>query len=316
MDKIIESLKKLLPEDQVNEVASAVEESLQEAKGEVTEEIEKEYNEKLEGAYGELSSELSEAEKTAEHGYEEAYRIITDLNARLGTQKNEFNVALEEGYEEAYQMLISERNKNENIEVEMYDEYDKKLGEMKEYIVDKVDEFLQHKGSEIYEQAKQDILNDPRMAEHKVAFDKVVDITADYLSDEDYSLNTSAKLDEVGKEVDELKGALKVLEARNIRLSTENNKLNETVYETRQFLVEQQESAEAKEEATVIAEQKERELKAEVAEGKGQSIVDEKVEVIAEFNESTEESTEDTNDTVPAINEGLDDLLTLAGIKK
>jgi hypothetical protein len=315
MDRIIESLKKLLPEDQVNEVASAVEESLQESKGEVKEELEKEYNEKLEGAYSELSSELSDAEKTAEKGYGEAFEIITDLNARLGTQKSEFDVALEEGYEEAYQMLISERDKNEGIEVEMYDEYDNKLAEMKEYIVDKVDEFLQHKGSEIYEQAKQDILNDPRMAEHKVAFDKVVDITADYLSDEDYANNTSAKLDEVGKEVDELKGALKVLEARNIRLSTENNKLNEAVHETQQMLVEQQEHVEAEKEAVVIAEQKERESKAEEVEGKGQSVVEEKVKVIAEFNENNEEATEDTNDTVSA-DEGLDDLLTLAGIKK
>jgi hypothetical protein len=315
MDRIIESLKKLLPEDQVKEVASAVEESLNSSKGEVTEELEKEYNEKLEGAYSELSTELSEAEKTAEQGYEEAYGVITDLNARLGTQKSEFDVALEEGYEEAYQMLISERNKNEGIEVEMYEEYDKKLAEMKGYIVDKVDEFLQHKGSEIYEQAKQDILNDPRMAEHKVAFDKVVDITADYLSDEDYANNTSAKLDEVGKEVDELKGALKVLEARNIRLSTENNKLNEAVHETQQMLVEQQEHVEAEKEAVVIAEQKERESKAEEVEGKGQSVVEEKVKVIAEFNENNEEATEDTNDTVSA-DEGLDDLLTLAGIKK
>ena len=315
MDRIIESLKKLLPEDQVNEVASAVEESLNESKGEVKEELEKEYNEKLEGAYSELSTELSEAEKTAEQGYEEAYKVITDLNSRLGTQKSEFDVALEEGYEEAYQMLIAERNKNEGIEVEMYEEYDKKLAEMKGYIVDKVDEFLQHKGSEIYEQAKQDILNDPRMAEHKVAFDKVVDITADYLSDEDYANNTSAKLDVVGKEVEELKGQLKVLEARNIRLSTENNKLNEAVHETQQMLVEQQESVEAEKEAEVIAEQKEREEKAEEVEGKGQSVVDEKVEVIAEFNENNEETTEDTNDTVSA-DEGLDDLLTLAGIKK
>ena len=315
MDRIIESLKKLLPEDQVNEVAAAVEESLNESKGEVKEELEKEYNEKLEGAYSELSTELSEAEKTAEQGYEEAYKVITDLNSRLGTQKSEFDVALEEGYEEAYQMLIAERNKNEGIEVEMYEEYDKKLAEMKGYIVDKVDEFLQHKGSEIYEQAKQDILNDPRMAEHKVAFDKVVDITADYLSDEDYANNTSAKLDVVGKEVEELKGQLKVLEARNIRLSTENNKLNEAVHETQQMLVEQQESVEAEKEAEVIAEQKEREEKAEEVEGKGQSVVDEKVEVIAEFNENNEETTEDTNDTVSA-DEGLDDLLTLAGIKK
>jgi hypothetical protein len=315
MDRIIESLKKLLPKDQVNEVASAVEESLKSSQGEVKEELEKEYNEKLEGAYSELSTELSEAEKTAEQGYEEAYGVITDLSARLNTQKSEFDVALEEGYEEAYQMLIVERNKNEGIEVEMYEEYDKKLAEMKGYIVDKVDEFLQHKGSEIYEQAKQDILNDPRMAEHKVAFDKVVDITADYLSDEDYTNNTSAKLDEVGKEVDELKGALKVLEARNIRLSTENNKLNEAVHETQQMLVEQQEYAEYAKEAVVIAEQKERESKAEEVEGKGQSVVEEKVKVIAEFNENNEDATEDTNDTVSA-DEGLDDLLTLAGIKK
>jgi hypothetical protein len=315
MDRIIESLKKLLPKDQVNEVASAVEESLKSSQGEVKEELEKEYNEKLEGAYSELSTELSAAEQTAEQGYEEAYGVITDLSARLNTQKSEFDVALEEGYEEAYQMLIVERNKNEGIEVEMYEEYDKKLAEMKGYIVDKVDEFLQHKGSEIYEQAKQDILNDPRMAEHKVAFDKVVDITADYLSDEDYTNNTSAKLDEVGKEVDELKGALKVLEARNIRLSTENNKLNEAVHETQQMLVEQQEYAEYAKEAVVIAEQKERESKAEEVEGKGQSVVEEKVKVIAEFNENNEDATEDTNDTVSA-DEGLDDLLTLAGIKK
>jgi len=315
MDRIIESLKKLLPKDQVNEVASAVKESLKSSQGEVKEELEKEYNEKLEGAYSELSTELSAAEQTAEQGYEEAYGVITDLSARLNTQKSEFDVALEEGYEEAYQMLIVERNKNEGIEVEMYEEYDKKLAEMKGYIVDKVDEFLQHKGSEIYEQAKQDILNDPRMAEHKVAFDKVVDITADYLSDEDYTNNTSAKLDEVGKEVDELKGALKVLEARNIRLSTENNKLNEAVHETQQMLVEQQEYAEYAKEAVVIAEQKERESKAEEVEGKGQSVVEEKVKVIAEFNENNEDATEDTNDTVSA-DEGLDDLLTLAGIKK
>ena len=315
MDRIIESLKKLLPKDQVNEVASAVEESLKSSKGEVQEELEKEYNEKLEGAYSELSTELSEAEKTAEHGYEEAYEIITDLNSRLGTQKSEFDVALEEGYEEAYQMLISERNKNEGIEVEMYEEYDKKLAEMKGYIVDKVDEFLQHKGSEIYEQAKQDILNDPRMAEHKVAFDKVVDITADYLSDEDYTNNTSAKLDVASKAAEELKGQLKVLEARNIRLSTENNKLNEAVHETQQMLVEQQAHVEAEKEAVVIAEQKERESKAGEVEGKGQSVVDEKVKVIAEFNENNEETTEDANDTVSA-DEGLDDLLTLAGIKR
>jgi len=50
----------------------------------------------------------------------------------------------------------------------MYEEYDNKLNQMKSYIVDKVDEFLQLKGSEIYEQARRDVLSDPRLAEHKV----------------------------------------------------------------------------------------------------------------------------------------------------
>ena len=141
----MEAIKKLLPESDVKEVSSAINEMLNQA----TLDLEKEYNEKLEEAYTELSGELSNSEKTAEQGYEEAYAIIADLRNRLDIQGEEYKNALEEGYEEAYQMLKSERSKNGNIEVELYEEYDKKLQEMKEYIVDKVDQFLQAKGQEI-----------------------------------------------------------------------------------------------------------------------------------------------------------------------
>ena len=163
-DKIVEALKKLLPEDQINEVASAVKDMLDSAKTD----LESEYNDKLEEAYRQLSEEMSNAEKTAYQGYQEAYGIIADLRNWLEMQRDEYNKALEEGYEEAYQMLLQEREKNNTLEVDMYEEYDKKLGEMKDYIVDKVDQFLQFKGAEIYEQAKRDVLNDPRMAEHKI----------------------------------------------------------------------------------------------------------------------------------------------------
>ena len=159
MDKIVEALKNLLPENEVNEVANAVGEILEQAK----EKLEAEYNQKLEEAYAELTGELAEAEKIAEQGYEEAYAIIGDLRNRLEIQGQEYKDALEEGYEEAYQMLKAERAKNENLEVEMYEEYDQKLAEMKEYIVDKVDQFLQLKGHEIYEQARRDVLADPRL---------------------------------------------------------------------------------------------------------------------------------------------------------
>ena len=146
MQKIMEAIKKLLPESDVKEVSSAIGEMLEQAKTN----LEKEYNEKLEEAYTELSGELKGAEKTAEKGYEEAYAIIADLRNRLEVQGEEYKQALEEGYEEAYQMLKNERSKNNGIEVELYEEYDKKLLEMKEYIVDKVDQFLQVKGHDIY----------------------------------------------------------------------------------------------------------------------------------------------------------------------
>jgi hypothetical protein len=147
--KIKEALEKLLPEDQLSEVVSAIEEMLAEAKTS----LEEEYNSKLEEAYSELSKELKDAESTAESGYAEAYSIISELRNRLEVQSEEYEAALEEGYEEAYEMLKEERSKNKNIEVSLYEEYDNKLAEMKDYIVDKVDQFLQFKGSEIYEQA-------------------------------------------------------------------------------------------------------------------------------------------------------------------
>src|SRR3989344_3377532 len=118
MDRIVEALKKLVPDDQINEVAGAVKDMLAGAKSD----LEQEYNSKLEEAYGQLSNELATAEKTAYQGYQEAYGIIADLRNRLETQRDEYNHALEEGYEEAYQMLLSEREKNNTLEVDMYEE--------------------------------------------------------------------------------------------------------------------------------------------------------------------------------------------------
>jgi hypothetical protein len=295
-DKIVEALKKLLPEDQINEVASAVNDMLESSKRE----LESEYNDKLEEAYKQLSEEMSNAEKTAYQGYQEAYGIIADLRNRLEMQRDEYNKALEEGYEEAYQMLLQEREKNNTLEVDMYEEYDKKLGEMKDYIVDKVDQFLQFKGAEIYEQAKRDVLNDPRMAEHKVTLDKIVDITANYLSDEDYALATSSKLEEARKGNDELRGQLRIMEARNIRLSNDNTKLNETVRHAQELLTEQRQAKSEQKKGQLITEQKERVQKVKNATGRGHTNTEEGV-VIAEYNNPDSE---------------INELLVLSGVKK
>jgi regulator of replication initiation timing len=294
MDKITEALKKLLPESEINEVAAAVKEMLEQAKAN----LETEYNQKLEEAYAELTSELAASEKTAEKGYEEAYAIIGDLRNRLELQGEEYKAALEEGYEEAYQMLKAEKDKNQQLEVEMYEEYDKKLAEMKEYIVDKVDQFLQFKGQEIYEQAKRDVLTDPRMAEHKVTLDKIIDLTSNYLSDDDFASVNSSKLDEVNKTVEEMKGQLRIMEARNIRLSTENTKLNEAVRQAQELITESRKVVKTVKKNEVVNEQNERVEKVKNVTGRGKT--DDGV-VISEYAAPT--------------NNDVDQLLILSGLK-
>lgn len=279
MQKIVEALTKLLPEDAVNEVTEAVRTELETAK----ETLEKEFSTKLEEAYSELSDELKTAEETAIQGYKEAYAIIQDLRSRLETQQKEFELSMEEGYEEAYQMLQAEKGKNENLEVDMYETFNTKLQEMKEYMIDKVDAFLQYKGKEIFESARAEVENDPRNAEHKIALERVAECVAGYLGEE--APASAAKIDEVSKKFDELKGQVKILEARNIRLSAENTKLTEAVRETQKVITE-----------SAKVEKKERVEKARIAEGKGKTV--NSPELVAEWTDAGKEKTAKVDNTL------------------
>lgn len=281
MEKIVEALTKLLPEDAVADVTEAVKTELEVAK----QAYEQEYSSKLEEAYSELSDELKNAEETAYQGYKEAFAIIEDLRNRLETQQKEFEVAMEEGYEEAYQMLQAEKSKNENIEVEMYDQFNTKLQEMKEYMVDKVDAFLQYKGKEIYEAAVNDIDNDPRVSEHKLALEKVVECVSDYLDDGQITNITNSKVEEINGKVEELKSQVKILEARNIRLSAENTKLTEAVRESQKVITE-----------SVKEEKKERVEKAKNVQGRGRAVNDS--EVVAEWSDNKTEKAKTVDTTL------------------
>lgn len=305
MDKILEALKQLLPEDKAGEITKAVREHLDAAKSE----LETEYNEKLQEAYAELSEDVKKNEATAEQGYQQAHGIIQDLRQRLETQRTEFELALESGYEEAYQMLQTEKGKNDSTDATMYEEYDKKLAEMKEYMIDKVDQFLQYKGQEIYEQAKRDIVNDPRMVEHKVTLDKIVNLCGDYISDEDFAAATSVKLEESTKESEELRGKIRLLEARSIRFGTENNRLTEQLREAAQVISESN--------GTVIKEErKAREEKAKNVQGRGK-VATEGTEVIGEHhNEPVAKKEVDTTLVESIGEEELNSIQVLAGLKE
>ena len=301
--KLLEALQSLLPEDKVEAISAAIGEALEES----TKEIEAKAQENLEAAYADLAKQLEEAESTAEQGYSEAASMISDLRNRLDAQKAEFDAALDEGYEEAFQMLQAEKSKNENQEVDMYAEYDKKLNEMKEYIVDKVDEFLKVKGKEIYSQARRDIVNDPRLAEHRVALSKIVDIVSDYITDDDAVAATNSKIEEARKVISDLEGQKRILEARTIRLSTENNKLNDNV----RTLTEQVKSSKDQ----VITESKK--VKTETAknvQGRGEKVIDPKItRVIAEAAKEQAQETQTLDESVDAE---LKQMQVLAGVRK
>jgi len=92
-----------------------------------------------------------------------------------------------------------------------------------------------------------------------------------------------------------------MLEARNIRLSTDNTRLNETVRKTNNVLTESRKVAAVEtKKARVLTEQKERVTKTKNVSGRG-SINTENVQVIAEYNSNNGEANE---------------LLILSGVKK
>jgi hypothetical protein len=303
--KVLEALKNLLPEDKVNELEPLVEGWLDEAK----QELEAEYNKNLEEAYADMTKQLKESEETGEKGYQEAYQIIQDLYSRLETQQAEFEKALEEGYEEAYQMIQSEKGKNESIGAEIYEEYDNKLQKMKEFMIDKIDEFLQYKGKELYEQARRDLVNDPQLAEQKVAMDKVINVLSDYISNDDYTEAKNSKLEQALGELEKLRESKRMLEHKNMMLSTQNKKLNESVKVLQEQVTEDDEEQ-------ITESRKVREEKAKNATGRGDKVT-QGTKVIAEYASGSAAEGQDVDDEDLNINEAdLHQMRVLSGLAK
>lgn len=310
MDKILEALSKVLPEEQFKEVSAAIKEYLTEAKADLKAELEAEAQAELDKAYEKFSTEVKDGEKIAEEGYKEAYTIIEDLRNRLETQRAEFQATLDEGYEEAYQMILAEKGEREKLEETLYEQYEANLGKMRDYMVDKLDQFLKLKGKEIYEQARRDIMNDPRTAEKQVILDKIIENVSDYISDEQYAAATSTKLADAQKAVQDANARIKLLEARATRLSHENTKLTESVRHSEQLIRESAEN-----------DKNRRADKAKNVTGKGNSTFDPKREkIIAEFNNNAEEVETEESDTAATVAEAFDPaalqvMRVLSGVK-
>lgn len=265
-DKVLNALSGLIPEAAREKVTSAISEFLKEAVAELEASKQAEFDAKLNEAYATITKEKEENVKVAETGYNEAYEIICDLRDRIELQAKEYEDQVQEQYEEAYQMLQAERKKNDSLEVGLYEEYDSKLDEMKGYIVDKVDQFLATKGVEFESAIRREVTNDPTVAEEKVALGKFLEVAAHYLTDDEFVYANNQRVEEMERHLSEQKGQIKILEARNMRLNTENQKLNEVARQAQEVLTE-----------STKVERTARKEMAKNAQSKGQKVVVEQV---------------------------------------
>lgn len=110
--------------------------------------------ESLQAENATLRNELMEAERTAEQGYAEAYEIICDLRNRLDAQgKSSILKHFPPSNTISPSVKITDKDLSyktpDDLEVRLYNEYEQKVKEAREYIVDKVDEFLTMKCAEM-----------------------------------------------------------------------------------------------------------------------------------------------------------------------
>jgi len=268
-DRVLEALGALVPEDTRGKVAAVVTSLLDEAVASIREELVSEYNTKLDEGYRIIAEEREKDWQTAENGYKQALDIIYDLRARLEKQNEEFQSTLVEEYEKAYQMILAERQKNEELESTLYEEFNKRTEAIKEYIVEKCDDFLGEMGDEYYEVARREVLQDPCLAEHRVAFERVLDVAKDYLSDEDIMLNTGEKVDGLESQLESINLQKRQLEGKCMRLMTENDKMHDYLKETKELI-----------EKNLITEQNERLEQASNVEGRGKAVAEPEREVV------------------------------------
>lgn len=300
MNKIEEALKKLLPAEQVQEVLQAIQEQIDEGNSQ----LDAKYQANLNQAFEEAQKDIDETATTAYRGFEQAWAMIEDLQLRLEKMNEEWESAQDENHEEAWELLQAEMAKNNGIEEKVYQEANEKIRQVQEMFIEKIDEFMQVERQEIFEDAIRHIMSDPRRVEERVALEEIAQTAAKYLSHSDnFEAVSSKKLEETYKALEDLRANMRVLEQRNVRLSTQNTRLNDKVALQEAALNE-----------STKVERKERANGAKNVSGRGQRVLG-KEQVIAEYRAPQTSQQTDDETLVEGI-EVLDDTLYLAGIEE
>jgi len=298
MDEIVQALSKILPQEQIAEVARAVEGALNKR----FKEMQAEMQSKLDEVYEQAEEEKQQQDQIMETGYKQAYEIIHGLVNRLDEVTGEAEAALEEGFDEAYEEVEQLKAEKEKIEFEVYNEANKRLADMRDMFIDKCDQFLALQEQEMAKAAVREIMRSPRLAEQQVAVEKMAEILSDYLSAEDFANVNTGKLEEAFKQVEGLRAQLRIVEAKNVNLARLNRKLDEQVQTQKDTITE-----------SVKVERKERVNKRGNASGRGQRVVQD--QIINEFAAPTAQQSNNARD-LREVHDPLNDLLVLSGLQE
>lgn len=284
-ENVLKALNGVLPEDVVAKVSDVITSSLDEA----TKEIEADFQTQLDETYQEFRDATAKLQEKAYAGYSQAYQIICEMKDRLVLQAEENKRIMDEGFNEAWTMLQEERSKNDTLENDLHEVYEGKYGDLKKWLVKKMDRFIQTQGDKYYEEARKDLLNDPLFSEHRLAFQKILESAATILTDEDFAVATSSKVEALTKEKEELKKQLQMMESRNMRLSMEKHQLQDSVRRTKVNLLETASAEKVEKGAARKEERKQLIESAKKAQGRGKiEPNNDRQVVIGEYSNSGE----------------------------
>jgi len=257
--------------------------------------------------YDEAKAMLTEQEETAYQGYEEARQMIEQV-------KTEYEAQAYKGYEEAYEVIKSLKAQNEQLESDLYEQYQKALTENREELIDKVDQFLTDRIEKVKEQIRTECAEEETEASGLLR--QMFDLLKSHFEGGEEAgegapaPEVSAVPDMNSKAIEAmetttaaLKEDVKRLEAKNFRLLAEAARAKE---DASKLLTEQTKVEETEDRRQ---ERQERREKARLAEGNGEVV--KRDEVVVE-------------NVIPAAEKGdakvqsnlkASDAMVLAGIK-
>lgn len=256
--KLMEAIADLVPGDLKTELSHSIEEWA----SNVVAEIDAEYEAKFEEAQAAHDADLQAVKQKVLESYADAHQMLHELAQQKEDIKAEAKRVISEGFEEAFQMLKAQERNSEASELELYEEFDGRTGRIREFYVDKLNDYLNEKIPQIEEMVAHKVAASPAVSESTRVVERVLEAVSPMIANG----HRFAKADNTARQLAEAQARVRILESKNMKLGTEVKKLNEVARRSEELIRE-----------NVEAERRARREVARNAQSQGQRVVEDKV---------------------------------------